>query len=138
MNNIDYLSENNFLIPYYKKFIKLLKNDKILLLESIKTNADDFFKSLGKRVYTTNSNELVDGIVLNNYLKKSGSSELLTFIKEMYNCLNDDGIVLLINNKHELDETKIDFLFEEMFDKVEELIGDDKWNFILYQKRTTK
>lgn len=138
MNNIDYLSENNFLIPYYKKFIKLLKNDKILLLESIKTNADDFFKSLGKKVLTTNSSELVDGIVLNNYLKKSGSSELLTFIKEMYNCLNDDGIVLLINNKHELDETKIDFLFEEMFDKVEELIGDDKWNFILYQKRTTK
>lgn len=138
MNNIDYLSENNFLTPYYKKFIKLLKNDKILLLEGIKTNAKDFFESLGKKVLTTNSNELVDGIVLNNYLKKSGSSELLTFIKEMYNCLNDDGIVLLINNKHELDETKIDFLFEEMFDKVEELIGDDKWNFILYQKRTTK
>lgn len=138
MNNIDYLSENNFLIPYYKKFVKLLKNDKILLLEGIKTNAKDYFESLGEKVLTTNSNELVDGIVLNNYLKNSGSSELLAFIKKMYNCLNDDGIVLLINNNHELNETKINFLFEEMFDKVEELIGDDKWNFILYQKRTTK
>ena len=52
--------------------------------------------------------------------------------------LNEEGIILLINNKLDIDETTINFLFKEKFEELEELIGDEKWNFILYKKRTTK
>ena len=44
MNNIDYLSENSFLQPYYRQFIKLLKNNKVLLFENVKTNASEYLQ----------------------------------------------------------------------------------------------
>ncbi len=122
MNNIDYLSENSFLQPYYRQFIKLLKNNKVLLFENVNNKIE----------------EKVDGIILNNYLSKFKEKKLLDFINELSKMLNEEGIILLINNKLDIDETTINFLFKEKFEELEELIGDEKWNFILYKKRTTK
>ncbi len=138
MNNIDYLSENIFLQPYYRQFIKLLKNDKVLLFENIKSNASEYLQKNQLQIFNNKIDEKVDGIILNNYLPKFKEKKLLDFINELSKMLSDEGILLLINNKLDIDETTINFLFKEKFEELEELIGDEKWNFILYKKRTTK
>ena len=135
MNNIDYLSENIFLQPYYRQFIKLLKNDKVLLFENIKSNASEYLQKNQLQIFNNKIDEKVDGIILNNYLPKFKEKKLLDFINELSKMLSDEGILLLIND---IDETTINFLFKEKFEELEELIGDEKWNFILYKKRTTK
>ncbi len=138
MNNIDYLSENSFLQPYYRQFIKLLKNNKVLLFENVKTNASEYLQKNHLQIFNNKIEEKVDGIILNNYLSKFKGKKLLDFINELSKMLNEEGIILLINNKLDIDETTINFLFKEKFEELEELIGDEKWNFILYKKRTTK
>ena len=138
MNNIDYLSENIFLQPYYRQFIKLLKNDKVLLFENIKSNASEYLQKNQLQIFNNKIDEKVDGIILNNYLPKFKEKKLLDFINELSKMLSDEGILLLINNKLDIDETTINFLFKEKFEELEELIGDEKCNFILYKKRTTK
>ncbi len=138
MNNIDYLSENIFLQPYYRQFIKLLKNDKVLLFENIKSNASEYLQKNQLQIFNNKIDEKVDGIISNNYLPKFKEKKLLDFINELSKMLSDEGILLLINNKLDIDETTINFLFKEKFEELEELIGDEKWNFILYKKRTTK
>ena len=131
MNNIDYLSENIFLQPYYRQFIKLLKNDKVLLFENIKSNASEYLQKNQLQIFNNKIDEKVDGIILNNYLPKFKEKKLLDFINELSKMLSDEGILLLINNKLDIDETTINFLFKEKFEELEELIGDEKWNFIL-------
>lgn len=138
MNNIDYLSENSFLQPYYRQFIKLLKNNKVLLFENVKTNASEYLQKNHLQIFNNKIEEKVDGIILNNYLSKFKEKKLLDFINELSKMLTEEGIILLINNKLDIDETTINFLFKEKFEELEELIGDEKWNFILYKKRTTK
>ncbi len=138
MNNIDYLSENSFLQPYYRQFIKLLKNNKVLLFENVKTNASEYLQKNHLQIFNNKIEEKVDGLILNNYLSKFKEKKLLDFINELNKMLNEEGIILLINNKLDIDETTINFLFKEKFEELEELIGDEKWNFILYKKRTTK
>ena len=138
MNNIDYLSENSFLQPYYRQFIKLLKNNKVLLFENVKTNASEYLQKNHLQIVNNKTKKKVNGIILNNYLSKFKGKKLLDFINELSKMLNEEGIILLINNKLDIDETTINFLFKEKFEELEELIGDEKWNFILYKKRTTK
>jgi hypothetical protein len=138
MNNIDYLSENSFLQPYYRQFIKLLKNNKVLLFENVKTNASEYLQKNHLQIVNNKTEKKVNGIILNNYLSKFKGKKLLDFINELSKMLNEEGIILLINNKLDIDETTINFLFKEKFEELEELIGDEKWNFILYKKRTTK
>ncbi len=138
MNNIDYLSENSFLQPYYRQFIKLLKNNKVLLFENVKTNASEYLQKNHLQIVNNKTEKKVNGIILNNYLSKFKEKKLLDFINELSKMLNEEGIILLINNKLDIDETTINFLFKEKFEELEELIGDEKWNFILYKKRTTK
>ena len=138
MNNIDYLSENSFLQPYYRQFIKLLKINKVLLFDNVKTNASEYLQKNHLQIFNNKIEEKVDGIILNNYLSKFKEKKLLDFINELSKMLNEEGIILLINNKLDIDETTINFLFKEKFEELEELIGDEKWNFILYKKRTTK
>ncbi len=138
MNNIDYLSENSFLQPYYRQFIKLLKNNKVLLFENVKTNASEYLQKNHLQIVNNKTEKKVNGIILNNYLSKFKGKKLLDFINELSKMLNEEGIILLINNKLDIDETTINFLFKEKFEELEELIGDEKWNFILYKKGTTK
>ncbi|MCI8794031.1 MAG: hypothetical protein HFI73_01490 [Bacilli bacterium] len=138
MNNIDYLSENSFLQPYYRQFIKLLKNNKVLLFENVKTNASEYLQKNHLQIVNNKTEKKVNGIILNNYLSKFKEKKLLDFINELSKMLTEEGIILLINNKLDIDETTINFLFKEKFEELEELIGDEKWNFILYKKRTTK
>lgn len=137
MNN-EFLEESTFLFPYYKQFIKLLKNNKIILLGNNNQSDIDFFRQANISVLEDVSKEKVDGIVLNNYLSKIEKDNLNKTLDNLNNILNDEGIILLINNKQSIDEDTIKYLFKENFEVVEELIGDDKWNFVLYQKRTTK
>lgn len=138
MNNVDYLNKNTFLIPYYKQFIKLLRNNKILLYGNINECDLEYLKTSNIEVIVDKSDTLVAGIVLNNYLALNKNSDLNELIKNITKRLDEDGIVLVINNKQMIDETTLNYLFKENYEEVEELIGDDKWNFILYQKRTTK
>lgn len=138
MNNVDYLNKNTFLIPYYKQFIKLLINNKILLYGNINECDLEYLKTSNIEVVDDKSDTLVAGIVLNNYLALNKNSDLNELIKNITKRLDEDGIVLVINNKQMIDETTLNYLFKENYEEVEELIGDDKWNFILYQKRTTK
>lgn len=138
MNNVDYLNENTFLIPYYKQFIKLLGNNKILLYGNINECDLEYFKTSKIEVIDDKSDTLVAGIVLNNYLALNKNNDLNEIIKNITKRLDEAGIILVINNKQMIDETTLNYLFKENYEEVEELIGDDKWNFILYQKRTTK
>ena len=132
MNNIDYLSENSFLQPYYRQFIKLLKNNKVLLFENVKTNASEYLQKNHLQIVNNKTEKKVNGIILNNYLSKFKGKKLLDFINELSKMLNEEGIILLINNKLDIDETTINFLFKEKFEELEELSGDVKWTFILY------
>lgn len=138
MNNVDYLNENTFLIPYYKQFIKLLRNNKILLYGNINECDLEYLKTSNIEVVDDKSDTLVAGIVLNNYLALNKNNDLNELIKDITKRLDEAGIILVINNKQMIDETTLNYLFKENYEEVEELIGDDKWNFILYQKRTTK
>lgn len=138
MNNVDYLNENTFLIPYYKQFIKLLENNKILLYGNINECDLEYLKTSNIEVVDDKSDILVAGIVLNNYLALNKNIDLNELIKDITKRLDEAGIILVINNKQMIDETTLNYLFKENYEEVEELIGDDKWNFILYQKRTTK
>ncbi len=138
MNNVDYLNENTFLIPYYKQFIKLLRNNKILLYGNINECDLEYLKTSNIEMVDDKSDTLVAGIVLNNYLALNKNNDLNELIKDITKRLDEAGIILVINNKQMIDETTLNYLFKENYEEVEELIGDDKWNFILYQKRTTK
>lgn len=138
MHKEDYLNESTFLYPYYKQFIKLLNNNKIIMYSNNKMRTIDFFKDHNIEVLESDSSELVDGIVLNNYLSTIPKDNLTEELKTVTKHLKEKGIILLINNKQIIDEDTIRYLFKENFDEVEELIGDDKWNFVLYQKKTTK
>ena len=129
MNNIDYLSENSFLQPYYRQFIKLLKNNKVLLFENVKTNASEYLQKNHLQIVNNKTEKKVNGIILNNYLSKFKGKKLLDFINELSKMLNEEGIILLINNKLDIDETTINFLFKEKFEELEELIGDEKLQF---------
>ena len=99
MNNIDYLSENSFLQPYYRQFIKLLKNNKVLLFENVKTNASEYLQKNHLQIVNNKTEKKVNGIILNNYLSKFKGKKLLDFINELSKMLNEEGIILLINNK---------------------------------------
>lgn len=137
MNN-EFLDERTFLFPYYKQFMKLLKNNKILFLGNKNPNEIKFFEEFNIIVFENIADELVDGVIINNYLSVIDKKDLNTELDKINNSLKEGGIILLINNKKLVDEETIKYLFKEKCEEVEELIGDDKWNFVLYQKRTTK
>ena len=93
MNNIDYLSENSFLQPYYRQFIKLLKNNKVLLFENVKTNASEYLQKNHLQIVNNKTEKKVNGIILNNYLSKFKGKKLLDFINELSKMLNEEGII---------------------------------------------
>ena len=59
MNNIDYLSENSFLQPYYRQFIKLLKNNKVSRYKLQKnteiSKSTMYYWQIGKSIPTMDS-----------------------------------------------------------------------------------
>lgn len=138
MNNVDYINDNTFLIPYYKQFIKLLKNNKIMLYGNKSEKDIEFLNSKNLIIIDGNEHAFVDGIILNSYFECDKYDLLANTLNKITSMLKEEGIILLINNKHIVSEETIKYLFKENYECIEELIGDDKWNFILYQKRTTK
>lgn len=130
----------DFYNPYFKQFKKHLTGNKIAIIESTPSKAYEFFS---KEDYDTICIEEIDniklyncldGIIINNY-KYENINELLDKIHEN---LKDDGILLFIYNNQNYDKDTINFMIKEKFTLIEELLGDDKWNFILYLKKTTK
>lgn len=132
MNDL-YLTGCSFLLPYIKQFRKLLNNDKIALYGDKSDYVLDYLKRENLTI-VDDENTTVDGIILNNLDKNT----LEYTISSITKILNDEGIILLINNNKIVDETTINYLFQDNYNIVEELIGDAKWKFILYQKKTTK
>lgn len=142
MNNIleDITSNLNFLNPYFKQFRNHLTGKNIIILETSQSNAKFYFTN--EDIVSTNiktfeeldSYPNIDGIIINNY----SCSEVDELLSKTYKCLKDDGIMLFIFNNQVYDKETINFLVKEKFTLIEELIGDDRWNFILYSKKTTK
>ncbi len=135
MCNLDCITnETEFLLPYYKQFIRHLKGDTILLLGDIN---DKCLCKLEKSKIKISQNDgiIVNGIIIHNALTSNNIKEISKIIKER---LGNGGIILIINNNNYFENEEIKYHFKSDFDILEEFIGDEKWNFILYSKKTTK
>lgn len=135
MCNLDCITnETEFLLPYYKQFIRHLKGDIVLLLGDIN---DKCLCELEKSKIKISQNDdvIVNGIVIHNALTSNNIEEIPKIIKDR---LGNGGIVLIINNNNYFEIEEIKYHFKSDFDILEEFIGDEKWNFILYSKKTTK
>lgn len=142
MNEIlDDITQNlNFYNPYFKQFKIHLQGKSIAIMESHPSKAYEYFANEDYEVICVDSYENLehhpdlDGIIINNFKYE----DIGVLINKVCETLNDTGIMLLIFNNQIYDKETINFLTKEKFALTEELIGDDKWNFILYSKKTTK
>lgn len=130
----------NFYDPYYKQFKLHLKGKHLAILERIPSKAYEYFTSEGYNTICIDKLDNLqmpanlDGIIINNYL----CDNVEYLFTKIFESLNNDGIMLFIFNNQTYNKEIINFLSKEKFNLIEELIGDDKWNFILYSKKTTK
>lgn len=130
----------DFYNPYFKQFKMYIKGKSIAIIESNITKAYEYFTNENydviciDKIENLESHSNLDGIIINNYK----SEDLNSLLENTYKSLNDDGIMLFIYNNQLYEKDTINFLIKEKFTLIEELIGDDKWNFILYSKKTTK
>lgn len=142
MNNIldSITSTLDFYNPYFKQFMLHIKGKSMAIIESTPSKAYEYFTKGNfdiiciDKIDNLKKHTNLDGIIINNY--KSNSIENLITIS--YESLNNDGIMLFIYNNQIYEKDTINFIIKEKFTLIEELIGDDKWNFILYSKKTTK
>lgn len=142
MNNIlDSIASNlDFYNPYFKQFKMHLTGNNIAIIESTPSKAYEYFTNENfntlciEKIDNLKLHTNLDGIIINNY--KHENIEYL--FNAAHESLKDAGIMLLIYNNQTYDKDTINFMTKEKYTLIEELIGDDKWNFILYSKKTTK
>lgn len=142
MNNVlDSITSNlNFYNPYFKQFKLHLQGKDIVILETIPSKANEYFQNEDYNVNCIDDLKEfekvgnLDGIIINNFYH----NDLSILLQDTYDKLTNNGIMLFIFNNQTYDKETINFLIKEKFILIEELIGDDKWNFILYSKKTTK
>lgn len=132
--------EINFLKPYYKQLInKLDKESKILVCGSNENKIKEF--DINYEIIDTIDKAITNkynGIILENKLDNLDENN----IKELFNIIDNillaDGYVLVINKEIKYTKEELDFIIKDKFILSEELIGDNKWNFLIYEKNTTK
>lgn len=181
--------ENGFLIPYLKQFKKYLPNNpRVLDLGCNSGYNSRRMKDLGSEVIGLDfSNDCIevareknpditfyiddmrnslnylgkfDGIMAIGSLIHIKVKELEIVFNNIYDILNDEGYLLLINRNRKVNKEPnainelygklqkremfahqreiIDLEMDNKFIFVEELIGDDNWNFLVYKKNTIK
>lgn len=119
-----------FLKPYIKQFKNELHGNNVLVLESKEINLKNIIKELD----LVENDNTINGIILFE-LTQEMISDLL---EKYYNKLDDESVILIINSNKEYRQEILDFIFKDKFIFMEEYIGDDKWNFLLYKKSTIK
>lgn len=119
-----------FLKPYLKQFKNELHSNNVLVLESKEINLKNIIKELD----LVENDNTINGIILFE-LTQEMISDLL---EKYYNKLDDESVILIINSNKEYRQEILDFIFKDKFIFMEEYIGDDKWNFLLYKKSTIK
>lgn len=177
--------ENGFLIPYLKQFKKYLPNNpRVLDLGCNSGYNSRRMKDLGSEVIGLDfSSDCIDiakeknpdidffqddmcnnldylgkfdGVMAIGSLIHIKVKDLEIVFNNIYNILNDDGYLLLVNRNKKASENEnsinelykklhnreifahqreiIDLEMDNKFIFVEELIGDDNWNFLVYKK----
>lgn len=124
------IHESSFLSPYIKQFKKVIKTNDIYLLENLESSLKSIIDS-----YELVINELsYSGIIVYELNDETISS----IINDLYKNLSDDGYLFIINSNKNFPKEIIDYLLKNTYTYQEEMIGDDKWNFLLYKKNTIK
>lgn len=128
------LESNNFLLSYLKQFRNNL-GDNATVTE-IGIHSDKYLNYLASLGCNINKQDRYDGvIVINTFLYEQKEESLYKMIDEL---LVDNGYVfLVIHNKGMLKE-HLTYHFLTKYELVQEYIGDENWNFLLYQKSTIK
>lgn len=150
---------SNFINPYLKQFKQHLKGTKVLEINSQNGVYTNRLKSMGLNVIGVNSEDtfdnsievlkhdmltsledlgVFDGVLVINQLENFDENKLRILFDNIYNILNEDGILFLVNNTKYYDKDSILYLMKLKYELVEEFIGDTNWNFFLYKKNTIK
>lgn len=130
----------NFYNPYFKQFKMHLKGKSIVIIETVPSKAYEYFTNENfdinciDKIDDLKEYSNLDGVIINNYQSKNIES----LLENAYESLNNDGIMLFIYHNQNYEKDQINYIIKKSFTLIEELIGDEKWNFILYSKKTTK
>lgn len=126
------MKETTFLNPYLKQFKKYLEeHGTVKELGKIDDKYLNELVSLGLKV----SDSKVDGLILINFDKYKENIDLL--LEDIDSNLKDEGYLFIVLHTNNKDINKVKYLLESNFLLVEEFIGDESWNFLLYQKSTS-
>ena len=126
------LNESTFLNPYLKQFKNYLTDKPVV--NELGSNNDKYLNELIK-LGCTIGNDNLDGLIVintNNYKDK-----IEQLIKDIYSSLKDDGYLFIVLKPQTKEKSRIEFYLEDNYKIIEEFIGDENWNFLLYQKSTS-
>lgn len=126
------LNESTFLNPYLKQFKNYLTDKPVI--NELGSNNDKYLNELIK-LGCTIGNDNLDGLIVintNNYKDK-----IEQLIKDIDSSLKDDGYLFIVLKPQTKEKSRIEFYLEDNYKIIEEFIGDENWNFLLYQKSTS-
>lgn len=126
------LNESTFLNPYLKQFKNYLTDKPVV--NELGSNNDKYLNELIK-LGCTIGNDNLDGLIVintNNYKDK-----IEQLIKDIDSSLKDDGYLFIVLKPQTKEKSRIEFYLEDNYKIIEEFIGDENWNFLLYQKSTS-
>ena len=126
------LNESTFLNPYLKQFKNYLTDKPVV--NELGSNNDKYLNELIK-LGCTIGNDNLDGLIVintNNY-----KDRIEQLIKDIDSSLKDDGYLFIVLKPQTKEKSRIEFYLEDNYKIIEEFIGDENWNFLLYQKSTS-
>ncbi len=137
------LPNSNYLVPYFKQFINIIRPDTILEYCNSFVIYNNL-TSLGCKVIQKDDlrNERFDGIIINNM-----DYELTyNLMKNLYNVLNDNGGIFIMLHLKPINSCFDDDIIpdeinelnknvENLFEITTELIGDSSWKFLIITKK---
>lgn len=125
-------NESTFLNPYLKQFKNYLTDKPVV--NELGSNNDKYLNELIK-LGCIIGNDNLDGLIVintNNYKDK-----IEQLIKDIDSSLKDDGYLFIVLKPQTKEKSRIEFYLEDNYKIIEEFIGDENWNFLLYQKSTS-
>lgn len=126
------LNESTFLNPYLKQFKNYLPDKPIV--NELGSKNDKYLNELINLGCNIGNDNLDGLIVINTNTYKDNIEQL---IKDINNSLKDNGYLFIVLKPQTKEKSRIEFYLEDNYKVIEEFIGDDNWNFLLYQKSTS-
>ena len=126
------LNESTFFKPYLKQFRNYLSDTPAV--NELGKNNDKYINELVNLGCVVKEKNL-DGLIVINTINYK--NEIDKLINEIDNLLKDEGYLFIVLKAQSKEKHKIELYLEDKYQLVEEFIGDENWNFLLYQKSTS-